>query len=126
MRISRDETISVSTGASTISIEDYIDVEAVDSIHVTIPKNSVATEVNLQPEDCEVSFIAITAGSYDDLTYTVDEVVTVRTLDGPLVLMGAGVAALLGDPLATLTFTNANITTDNTVDIVVGRNAIEE
>jgi hypothetical protein len=58
----------------------------------------------------------------------VDEGIVPITLDGPLMLIGPGLIALLaGTPgtLNDLVFTNANVTVDNMVTILLARSAIE-
>lgn len=106
-----------------VTVADNIDVEAVDKIEATVPKGSVATAVNLHPLLVGVQFIAITATSYEDLTFVVGEGTPV-TLDRALVLMGEGLVALLGASTSVITFTNADALLDNEVSIMVGRDAI--
>jgi len=90
-----------------------------------IPKGSAPTTVKVQPSDVtELKAIIILAQSYADLTFTVDLDQTVRTLDAPLVLIGPGNIALLGISVKDLIFTNASVTTDNMVTILVARTAI--
>ncbi|MGB7539950.1 MAG: hypothetical protein WBM17_15525 [Anaerolineales bacterium] len=110
------------SGGPTLSVTDTIEMDAYDKIDATIPKNSVATAVEVQPGD-GAKFLLILAASYEDLTYKVDDRVGAITLDGPHILIGEGAVSLLHDTQNTLTFTNANATTDNKVSILVGRTA---
>jgi hypothetical protein len=76
-------------GGPTIDADNHFDAEAYEKIEADIPKNSVATTVNVQPSALtELQAIIIKAERYADLTYTVDEGVTEKTLDGPLMLIG--------------------------------------
>jgi hypothetical protein len=115
-------TASTPDGLQVV-VADNIDVEAVDKIEATIPKNSVPTAVNLHPLLVGVQFITITATTYEDLTFKVGDGDPV-TLDRALILMGKGLVALLGASTSTITFTNASALVDNEVSIMVGRDAI--
>lgn len=120
--------LSVADGPS-VAPDDHFDAESYTKIEATIPKNSVATTVNVQPSLLtELQAILITAESYEDLTFTVDEGIVPITLDGPLMLIGPGLIALLAGIAGTLNdlvFTNANATVDNMVTILLARTAIE-
>lgn len=120
--------LSVADGPS-VTPDDHFDAESYTKIEATIPKNSVATTVNVQPSLLtELQAILITAESYEDLTFTVDEGITPITLDGPLMLIGPGLIALLAGLAGTLNdliFTNTNATADNMVTILLARTAIE-
>lgn len=114
-------------GGPTVEADDHFDAESFTKIEATIPKNSVATTVDLQPSEVAMlQAIIITATSYADLTYTVDEGVTVKTLDGPLMLVGAGnIEDHFGATCEKLVFTNANVTVDNPITILLARTAVE-
>lgn len=113
-------------GGPALEASDHIDTEAFEKIEAEIPEGSVPTTLNVQPSLLtELKALIITADSYEDLTFKVDEVVTVRTLDGPLMLVGAGNIGLLGATVNDLIFTNANVTTAKNVTILVVRDAIE-
>jgi hypothetical protein len=101
---------------------DAIEVDAYDKIEATIPKNNVATQVDIQPGDA-AKFMLIVASTYKDISYTVEGEATVITLDGPHILVGEGAVSLLHDTQTYLVFKNANTTTDNKVSILVGRMA---
>ena len=113
-------TANVSGGPS-LTLSDSVDVEAYDEIVVTIPPGS-PTNVSVQPGSGG-HLLIITASDYAALTYTVDDVATVRTLDGPHILVGTGAVALLGDSQNEIAFTNGG-SEDITVSILVGRDAI--
>lgn len=113
-------------GGPALEASDHIDTEAFEKIEVEVPKNSVATTINVQPSALtELKALMIIADSYEDLTFTVDEAVTEFTLDGPLMLFGAGNIGMLGATVNNLIFTNANVTTAKNVTILVVRDAIE-
>jgi hypothetical protein len=95
-------------------------------IEVTIPHGSVETTVDVQPvTNSLVRGLIIVSDNYVALTYNVDSVVTVRTLDKPLICIGAGSLAFLGATFNKLKFTNAGITANANVRILVLRDAIE-
>ena len=117
--------LSVDGGPSIAGNEEF-EVEAYEKIEVVVPKSSVPTTVNVQPSGAGmVKGLIIISDRYASLTYTVDEVVTVQTLDKPLMLVGAGALALLGGVPNDLIFTNASTTVDANVTILVVRDAIE-
>jgi hypothetical protein len=126
-RITRETNISVSDGPA-IAIADYVDVEAFDTISVVVPKNSVATTVNVHPGaagDIKALVIVEDDELYTDLSFTVDEVATEFELTGPLDLFQPELIELMGGAVNELIFTNANVTVDRNVTILVGRTAIE-
>jgi len=109
-----------------IEASDHFDAEAFEKIEAEIPKNSVPTTLNVQPSLLtELKALIIISDSYEDLTFTVDEAATEFTLDGPLMLVGAGNIGMLGATVNNLIFTNANATTAKNVTILVVRDAIE-
>jgi hypothetical protein len=113
-------------GGPTVSTDNHFEAEAYEKIEADIPKDSVATTVEVQPGALtQLQAIIITAERYEKLTFTVDEEVTVHTLDGPLMLVGAGNIAMLGATLGNLVFTNTDTEDANMVTILVARTAIE-
>ena len=121
-RITRSVSISTPDGISS-TIADYQDVEVVEKIEVTAVKNSVPMVVAAHPIGTAVQSVTITAERYSDLTLAVglgDPI----TLDAPLELQGAGLVALLGVDTSVLTFINANVTEDNDITILIGRDAV--
>jgi len=106
--------------------DNHFEAEGYEKLEASIPGGSVATMVNVQPSLLtQLKAIMIIAERYEDLSFTVDEEVTVRTLDGPLVLIGPGNIAMLGATVNNLVFTNANATAANMITILVARTAIE-
>lgn len=120
--------LSIEDGPS-VAPDDHFDAQSYTKIEANIPKNSVATTINVQPSPLtELQAILITAERYEDLTFVVDEGIVPVTLDGPLMLIGTGLIALLaGTPgtLNDLVFENASATADNMVTILLARTAIE-
>jgi len=123
--------ISIADG-QTLDASDHFNAEGSDHIIVTIPPNSVETTVDVQPsllEQIQAIFIRVNSpavGGYASLTFKVDEIVTVRTLDGPLMLIGPGNIGLLGATINQLKFTNAHATIAKEVEIFIARTAIVE
>jgi hypothetical protein len=120
-RITRSASISTPDGISS-TIADYQDVEVVEKIEVTAVKNSVPMVVAAHPIGTPVQSVTITAERYADLTLAVGMGAPI-TLDAPLELQGAGLVALLGVDTSVLTFINANVTEDNDITILIGRDA---
>ena len=103
-----------------VSASDMVKVDAYDKMEAVIPAGGSAT-VAVQP-GMGAQLLIITADSYEDLTYEVDGSGTTLTLDGALVLFGAGAVSLLGSTQNQFAFTNGGAE-DVKVDILVGRNA---
>jgi hypothetical protein len=100
-------------------------VAAYDKLSVQLAGGDTDIDVDVQPSSTagDVEILVITASAYDvGLTFSADAGTTVTTLDGPVVLVGAGAVGLLADPPQTLRFTNPDA---NPVDvaILVGRRA---
>lgn len=141
------------TGGPSLSGSAVFEAEANDFVdEVTVPKNSVSKIVNLQPSDLEeIKALMITSSNYTgEVSFVVDAgeqlmglmgakekdeskpkpkgglklVSPTVVLKAPLMLIGPDQIGLLGDTLLDLTFTNANVTTDATVSVLVVRTAI--
>ena len=101
-------------------------VDAYDKISVQLAALAGEVNVDLQPSAAagNVQLLVITASSYAAATtYSPDAGATTPfTLDGPVVLIGAGAVSLLTGPPQTLQFANPG---DDPVDIeiLVGRQA---
>jgi hypothetical protein len=118
-------SVQVSNGPK-ISSSDTIDVDAYDSIQVTVPQNNGGdgTVVEVQPGvTAQVQFLLIKSDSYDSLSYRVADALNAVSLDTEQVLLGAGAMSLLPKAPTTLTFFNES-GTDASVHILVGRKAI--
>lgn len=124
------ETISYSfsiqaVGGPKVTDADKIEVQAYDMLEVEVPDAGTSggkATVDVQPSSSGVKFLLITASSYDKLTYKVDGGSS-QTLDAPLLLIGKGAVKLLGSTQKQFEFINA-ATAANTVNILVGRDAI--
>jgi hypothetical protein len=112
---------NVGGGPSLVST-DSIDCEAYELINVSIPADGNDVPVNLSA-DSGALLIAITSSAYDDIAYDVDGGATGIALDGPHILIGPGVIALLGAPPGQLTFRKSVGGDDADVSILVGRDA---
>jgi hypothetical protein len=119
-------------GGPQLSSSKAIDVEAYDSIRVTILGTGnpggpdVDKEVEIQPGSAggQVTFLAITSDRYDPtLTYKVNaDTNPAIALDQPHVLVGEGAVALL-DPAPTRLFFSSSIAQNTEVQILAGRDA---
>ena len=117
-------SVTVSQGPQTATSRT-LQLDAYDTLDVTIPADDTAHDVEVQPDDgAQVRLLVLTASSYDPaLAWEADGSGVVRQLDEPLLLAGASLASLLGSAGNTIAFTNGG-GTDQTVQILVGRQAV--
>lgn len=111
------------TGGPSVSASADLTVDAYDKIDATIPVGGAETTVEVQPGITGVKLLVITASDYEDLSYKVDTSVVSVTLDAAHLLLGEGAIDLFAKYPTKLKFTNASITDDVTVSILVGRDA---
>lgn len=122
-------TLEIAAGPK-LSLNRSITVDAYDFIDVTIPAGTVDKVVSLQPGvTSDIRVLAITADWYGTaLTYKINAVATVYTLEEPLVLTGKGALLLMGtDSPTTLKFSNSTSAAnarDVRIQIIIGRNAM--
>ncbi len=102
----------------SVSAAGTLTVDAYDKFEVTIA-DTASQAVNLVPSGTVSLLVINPQAASEDLTYDVggNDV----PLDGPHVLIGAGVVSLLGGATS-LTFTN-NTGADAVIDILIGRDA---
>ena len=113
------------TGGPKLSASQTLTVDAYDKIEVLSPDGAADQEVEVQPGGAgQVRFLSIKSSPYGaGLTYKVNDAgADAITLDTLHLLIGGGAVGLLGDPPATLLFSNA-LGSSATVEILVGRNA---
>jgi hypothetical protein len=113
-------------GGMKVTVAKSIEVEATDSIDVTIPKGGAETEVQVLPANApEVSFLMVTADTYGDkLEYALTSGgADLYAVDGPHLLIGKGGVALLDPAPTSFFFKNNDATADAVVHIFVGRDA---
>ncbi len=123
-RIVYTQSMVVDSGPSIVK-NAAIEVEAYDVVDVVAPHGGSAV-VDIQPGGAgQVQAIFISADSYEDLTLTVDAG-TPATLDGPIMLIGAGSVALLGATQKVFTFANAHVSRDINIKVLVGRTAEQQ
>jgi hypothetical protein len=97
---------------------------AYDYVEETVPADDEKI-VQVQPGEIEDFLIfMMVSDNYTDLTFTVDAGSPV-VFDGPVVLVGAGAAALLGATCAEITFTNADTKRAANIMVFVARVAEE-
>ena len=116
-------------GGPALVVQDKFDTESFIYTQVTLP-NGVSTDIAVGAGAAtEIQMICIAVDAYKDaadafaVTMAVgDGGAAAFTLEGPMALIGAGAAALLGDTIDTLTFAN-DTGADRTVTILVARNA---
>lgn len=102
----------------TISLSDTLDTAtAYAYVETTVDASGTAT-VDVQPGDVgDVILFAMYSNVYDTLSYTVDGGGSI-TFDGPVCIVGAGPATLLGSTCNTFVFTNGSADYDATVRIL--------
>lgn len=112
-------------GGPKLADSGLLTVEAYDKLVVDVPDDNNPVAVDVQPSD-DVVLLAIQSTVYADADFTYDVTGGVAgvVLDGPQVLLGAGMVSLLGAAPKTVTFTNNQGTgQDATVTLLVGRKA---
>jgi hypothetical protein len=129
VKITWSLNVQVASGPK-ITGTDTLEVDAYDTIEVTVPKKTggvdgtASAEVQPLTPD-KVKLLVITSSVYKDLTYAVDGTggATGVKLDAQQLFVGAGAVGLLGvGGPKKITFTNAG-TADALVQIFVGRKA---
>lgn len=118
-------TASIQNGPA-VAGSDTFEADAYDKLSVTLPAGELDTKVDILPPGSAgpVLLLVVKASIYSDqvsFSTTGDGGRTV-VLDGPLVLIGAGPAALLTGELKAVQFANGTAG-PVTVDILVGRDA---
>lgn len=124
------ETINWSTTFDTvlgprIEASGIQTVGAYDKISIQLAAEATDVDVDVQPSATasDVQLLVITASSYEaQVTVSADAGTTKITLDGPIVLIGAGAVGLLASPPQTLRFANPD-TDAIDIAILVGRQA---
>jgi hypothetical protein len=126
LRIGWSVAVTVPSGPK-LSVSRSVEVEAYDSIMVTVAKNTTNMSVELQPGGAgKVKFLAVLASRYEDLSFKVNATGSSASkvkLDQPQILVGDGAIELLASSPKKLFFTNASPTEDVSVEILVGRNS---
>lgn len=109
-------------GVGSYSALHSLDVEAIDTLSVSVPAGPAGTaDVEVQP-GTQVEFILIKTDAYDpDLTFNVAGAGPLA-LNGPVLLSGTGPVGLLDSAPTAIEFVN-NRTADAAITIVVGRQA---
>jgi hypothetical protein len=117
-------------GGPRVASSGAVEVDAYDSIEVTVPKHNNGTNgtavVKVGPgAAADFLFLLIQTDSYKNapLSYTSETSTKSVKLDAQQTLIGAGATGLLDKPPTSLTFTNTGLT-PATVRIVVGRKAV--
>ena len=117
-------------GGPRVASSGAVEVDAYDSIEVTVPKNTNGTNgtatVKVQPgAAADVLFLLIQTDTYKNspLSYTAENSTKSVKLDAQQTLIGAGATSLLDKPPTTLTFVNTG-QTPAAVRILVGRKAV--
>lgn len=119
------------TGGPNQSLAQALTVDAYDVLNVSVPAQTGTTpgtvDVDVQPSPTgKVQFLLITSTAYDsggNLEYQVKVASAQKlNLDGPQLMVNAGLVKLLGSQQKTFTFTN-KLTEPVSISILVGRNA---
>lgn len=122
--ITHSFTANVSGGPSFVETRS-IDYEAYELVKVTILPDGSDMVVNLSA-DSGAQLVAITSSTYEEIEYDVGGGDTGIALDGPHILIGEGIIALLGAQPGQLTFRYdpaADDAHDAQVTILIGRDA---
>ncbi|MDD5094790.1 MAG: hypothetical protein PHV74_10495 [Dehalococcoidia bacterium] len=112
-------------GGTSIPITGEITPEAYAKIQIIVAAGAADVPVNLQPSGANLAeFLLIKSSAYDDaLTYKVnDATATAISLDAPHIFIGKGAVAILDASPTQLLFSNG-LTSDVTIDILIGRDA---
>lgn len=112
------------SGLGTYSAQHNLEVEAIDTLDVTVPAGPAGkATVAVQPGS-SVKFIMIKTDKYDDDDLTFDVAgAGAQPLNGPVLLSGTGPVALLDADATAIEFIN-NRTEEVAITIVVGRQAV--
>jgi hypothetical protein len=117
-------------GGPSVPINGEVAPEAYEKIQIGLSAGAADKEMNLQPGGNNLAnFLLIKASSYNDtdpthtLTYKVNNTgATAITLDGPHIFIGKGAVGIL-DAAPTKLFFSNSLTSDVTIDILIGRDA---
>jgi hypothetical protein len=122
MPISINHTFSARVNGGPSLVESStLDYDAYEVIQVTIPADGTDVDVNLSA-DSGALLLAIMSTAYDDIKYDVAGGGSDIVLDGPHILIGAGIISLLDAAPGQLTFSKGS-GDDAFVTILVGRDA---
>jgi len=118
-------------GGPRVASSGAVEVDAYDSIEVTVPKSPAAGTageaiVKVVPgAAADFLFLLIQADTYKNvpLSYKADTSTKAVRLDAQQVLIGSGATGLLDKPPTSLTFLNSGTAPVN-VRIIVGRKAV--
>jgi hypothetical protein len=123
---------SVVGGPQLAVSQPALSVDAYDVIKASVPAAKTGFAIDLQPATAagEVRFLAVTSDNYTDpahpsstITYKVDLSPNAITLDGPLLLVGAGAVSVLNGAAAPpqKLHVDNNLSIAITLQILVGR-----
>lgn len=117
-------------GGPRVASSGAVDVDAYESIEVTVPKSPAAGTageaiVKVMPAGADVLFLLIQTDTYANapLSYKAADSTKAVKLDAQQTLVGLGAASLLDKVPTTLTFLNSG-TTPAKVRVIVGRKAV--
>ncbi len=116
-------------GGPRVASSGAVDVDAYESIEVTVPKKTNGTNgeavVKVMPAAADVLFLLIQTDTYTNapLSYKAADSTKAVRLDAQQTLVGAGAASLLDKVPTTLTLINSGATPAK-VRIIVGRKAV--
>jgi len=117
-------------GGPRVASSGAVDVDAYESIEVTVPKSPAAGQsgeaiVKVMPAGADVLFLLIQTETYANapLSYKAADSTKAVKLDAQQTLVGAGAASLLDKVPTTLTLLNSGATPAK-VRIIVGRKAV--
>lgn len=112
-------------GGPTLTKTDTLEVGAVDVIKGTAAKSGGTASLDVQPEDIAgIEFVCIESSNYENLALVVDGDESALTVDGPIMLIGAGAVALLQATQLHFVFTNSDTVAAANIRITVGRSGV--
>ncbi|HNR56836.1 MAG TPA: hypothetical protein PKJ51_00125 [Methanothrix sp.] len=111
-------------GGPALSKTGTIEVGAFDMLKGTAAKSGGTASFDLTAEDpATVEFFSVESSNYEDLIFAIDGGDSI-TLDGPIMLTGAGQVSLLGATMATIVFTNRDTVAAANITIRIGRSGV--
>jgi hypothetical protein len=109
---------------TTLSRTGTVEVGAIDVVRGTAAKSGGEASFDVQPEAITgIEFVCIESSNYANLTLEVDGGAAI-TVDGPIMLIGAGAVAMLQATQNYFVFTNADTVSNANIRVTIGRSGV--